>query len=98
MEHTMNLDVGFFTGAPLLPEIVADPPSPSCYHLFPGPRIQKSQRLGPDLFFSSGARRARAVVRSGAAGQMGRLHYLNLAADSLQVQQTVIDDSIHDCR
>jgi hypothetical protein len=23
--------------------------------------------------------------------------YLNLAADSLQVQQTVIDDSIHDC-
>ena len=28
-----------------MPEIVADPPSPSCSHLFPAPRIQESQRL-----------------------------------------------------
>jgi hypothetical protein len=76
-----------------MPEIVADPPSPSCYHLFPGPRIQKCQRLGPDLIFC-----ARAVVRSGAVGEnltaaRDNLN-LNSAADSLQVQQTVVDDSI----
>jgi hypothetical protein len=31
-----------------MPEIVADPPSPSCYHLFSGTGIQEFQRLGPD--------------------------------------------------
>ena len=32
-----------------MPEIVADPPSPSCYRLFPGSGIQEFQQLGPDL-------------------------------------------------
>src|ERR1700730_5510901 len=31
-----------------MPEIVADPPSPSCCHLFLTPGIQQSQQLGPD--------------------------------------------------
>jgi Family of unknown function (DUF5681) len=31
-----------------MPEIVADPPSLSCCHLFPTPGIQESQHLGPD--------------------------------------------------
>jgi hypothetical protein len=33
-----------------MPEIVADPPSPSCYHLFTGIGIREFQRLGPDPF------------------------------------------------
>ena len=31
-----------------MPEIVADPPSPSCCHLFPGDGIQEYQRRSPD--------------------------------------------------
>jgi hypothetical protein len=47
----MNLYFGLVSsGAPPMPEIVADPPSASCYHLFSGARIQKFQRLGPDPF------------------------------------------------
>src|SRR5712691_8328314 len=38
------------TGASLMPEIVADPSSPSCYHLFLRNGFQEFQRLGPDLF------------------------------------------------
>jgi hypothetical protein len=34
-----------------MPETVADPLLPSCYHLFPRPEIQESQQLGPDPFF-----------------------------------------------
>ncbi len=37
-----------------MPEIVADPPDPSCYHLFPGSRIQEFQLLGPDPFSPRG--------------------------------------------
>jgi hypothetical protein len=108
MEHTVNLDVGLvLAGASLMPEIVADPLSPSCYHLFSGPRNKESQGLGPDLFFSSRAR-TRAGGRSkrgGCSKRGGRGNltaardnlYLNLAADSLQAQQTVMDDSISDC-
>jgi hypothetical protein len=33
-----------------MPEIVADPPSASCYHLFSGTGIQEFQRLAPDPF------------------------------------------------
>jgi hypothetical protein len=33
-----------------MPEIVADPPSASCYHLLSGTGIQEFQRLGPDPF------------------------------------------------
>jgi hypothetical protein len=32
-----------------LPEILADPPLPSCYQLFPGPGIEEYQPLDPDL-------------------------------------------------
>jgi hypothetical protein len=45
----------------------------SCYHLFPGPRIQGSQWLAPDLFFL-----ARGAVRSEPVGAnpVGRPRYL----------------------
>lgn len=43
-----------------MPQIVADPLSPSCYPLFPEPGIQESQELDPDPFLPR-ARRARAV-------------------------------------
>jgi hypothetical protein len=47
----MNIYFGLVSsGAPLMPEIVPDPPSASCYHLFPGTGIQEFQRLGPDPF------------------------------------------------
>jgi hypothetical protein len=50
MEHTMNLNVGFFVaGAPLMPKVVADPPLLSCNHLFSGPEIKEFQQLAPDL-------------------------------------------------
>ena len=44
----MNIDIGSARTGALMPAIVADPPSPACYHLFLGPRIQESQSLGPD--------------------------------------------------
>ena len=50
-EHIVKPYVASCRGAPLMPEIVADPPSPSCSHLFLGPRIQESQRLSPDPFW-----------------------------------------------
>jgi hypothetical protein len=37
-------------GAPLMPEIVADPLLPSCYQLFLRTGIQEIQLLGPDRF------------------------------------------------
>jgi hypothetical protein len=52
------------SGAPLMPEIAADPPS-SCYHLFSGPGIQISQGLSPDLSSSRGRdERGRFAKRS----------------------------------
>src|SRR5580693_7822223 len=33
-----------------MPEIAADPPASSCNRLYPGPRFQESQLLGPDPF------------------------------------------------
>jgi hypothetical protein len=56
-----------------MPEIVADPPSLSCYHLFPEPRILGPQWLAPDLFFV-----ARVVVRREPVGAnpVGRPRYL----------------------
>ena len=50
-----------------MPEIAADPPSPSCSHLFPGPGIQVSQTLAPDLF-SPCARDARGRFAKGSSG------------------------------
>jgi hypothetical protein len=40
----------FRSRAPLMPEIVADPPSLSCCHLFFTPGIQQFQQLGADPF------------------------------------------------
>jgi hypothetical protein len=53
-----------------MPEIVADPPDPSCYHLFPGSRIQEFQLLGPDPFSPRG--RDPRAVREGKLGQSVR--------------------------
>ena len=48
-------------------EIVAGPPSHSCYALFPGPGIQRFQRLGPDLLLPRG-RDARGRFAKGSSG------------------------------
>jgi hypothetical protein len=50
-----------------MPEIVADPPDPSCYHLFPRSRIQEFQLLGPDPFSPRG-RDARGRFAKGSSG------------------------------
>ncbi len=50
-----------------MPEIIADPPLPSCYHLFPRPEIQESQQLGPDPFLPH-ARDARGRFATGRSG------------------------------
>jgi hypothetical protein len=66
----MNRYVGLVrTGDALIPEMVADLPWPSCYHLLSRARIQRFQWLGRDLSFDL-ARDARAVVQSGAVGQI----------------------------
>src|SRR6266478_5900480 len=54
-------------GAPLMPEIIAEPPLPSCYHLFPRPEIQESQQLGPDPFLPH-VRDARGRFAKGSSG------------------------------
>jgi hypothetical protein len=47
----MNIYFGLVSsGAVPMPEIVADLPSASCYHLFSGTGIREFQRLGPDAF------------------------------------------------
>jgi hypothetical protein len=46
----------------LMPEIAADPPSPSCYRLFSGSGIQEFQRFGPDLFCFARTRYAVGAV------------------------------------
>jgi hypothetical protein len=45
-----------------MPEIAADPPSPSCYRLFSGSGIQEFQRFGPDLFYFARTRYAVGAV------------------------------------
>src|SRR5215472_5076650 len=55
------------TGAPLMPEIIADPPSIACYHLFPGSGVQESQPLDPDLLRPR-ARDARGRYAKGSSG------------------------------
>ena len=52
-----------------MPKIVADSPAPSCYRLFPEPRIEESQRLGPDLFLPR-ARDARGRFATGSSGNL----------------------------
>jgi len=86
-------------GAPLMPKIVADPLSASCYRLFSRPGIPISQWVSSDAFL----RRAHARARSFGAAWSGKSAgvrcnpYLNLAADSLQIAQTVKDGSMRDC-
>src|SRR5438552_3698056 len=50
-----------------MPEIVADPPSPSCYRLFSGAGVEESQSLGPDPF-SPRARDGRGRFATGSSG------------------------------
>ena len=53
-------------------EIVADPRSPSCYHLFFEPGIEESQGLDPDPFVLR-ARDARGRFAKGSSGNpLGR--------------------------
>jgi hypothetical protein len=53
-----------------MPEVVADPPDHSCYHLFSGSRIEEFQLLGPDRF-SPRARDARGRFAKGSSGNAG---------------------------
>jgi hypothetical protein len=53
-----------------MPEIVADPPLPSRYQLFPRPEIQESQQLGPDPFLPR-ARDARGRFAKESSGNPG---------------------------
>src|SRR5437660_9465826 len=55
------------TGAPTMPEIVADPLLPPCYHLFPGPGIPEFQQPAPDPFLPRG-RDARGRFAAGSSG------------------------------
>src|SRR5260370_26181158 len=50
-----------------MPEIVADPLLPSCYHLFPRPGIQEFQQLGPDPLLPR-ARDERGRFAKGSSG------------------------------
>src|SRR5215472_15783434 len=57
-------------GAPLMPDIVADPLLPPCYELFPGPGIPEYQTLRPDPS-SPRARDARGRFAKGSSGNPG---------------------------
>src|SRR5712671_4723180 len=50
-----------------MPEIVSDPPLPSCYRLFSGPGIREYQQLGPDPL-PPRARDARGRFAKGSSG------------------------------
>jgi hypothetical protein len=50
-----------------MPQIIGDPPSRSCYHLFPGQGIQESQQLGPDVSRPR-ARDGRGRFTNGSSG------------------------------
>jgi hypothetical protein len=51
-----------------MPEIVADSSSPSCCHLSPGPGMQESQRLDPDLFLPRAGATPAVLPATRAAG------------------------------
>jgi len=53
-----------------MPEIVADPPSPSCYLLFSRPGVEEDQSLGPDPLLPR-ARDARGRFVKGSSGNPG---------------------------
>ena len=50
-----------------MPEIATDPPASSCNRLYPRPRFEESQLLGPDLFLPR-ARDARGRFAEGSSG------------------------------
>ena len=50
-----------------MPQIIGDPPSRSCYHLFSGQGIQESQELDPDVSRPR-ARDARGRFAKGSSG------------------------------
>src|SRR6266446_3634819 len=54
-------------GPPLMPEIIADPPSPCCSPLFFGPGTEEYQSLVPDPFCLARAMRAGASPREAPA-------------------------------
>src|SRR5436309_5859144 len=53
--------------SPMMPDLVADPLSPSCYHLFPRPGIRESQSLAPDPSLPR-TRDARGRFAKGSSG------------------------------
>ena len=55
-----------------MPEIVADPPSPSCCHLFLTPGIQQSQQLGPDPFLPRARDACGRFVKGSSGNPRGR--------------------------
>ena len=57
-----------------MPEIVADPLSLSCSHLFSETRFEESQRLDPDPFLPP-ARDARGLFANGISGNPASLYF-----------------------
>ena len=55
-----------------MPEIVADPPSLSCCHLFLTPGIQQSQQLGPDPFLPRARDACGRFVKGSSGNPRGR--------------------------
>ena len=55
-----------------MPEIVADPPSPSCCHLFLTPGIQQSQQLAPDPFLPRARDACGRFVKGSSGNPRGR--------------------------
>jgi hypothetical protein len=90
LEHVMNRYVGLVrTGDALMPELVADLPWPSWYHLFSRAGTKSFQWLGRER--ATRGRSPKGGTRANLTAARDNL-YLNLAADLLQVQQTAIDD------
>jgi hypothetical protein len=78
-----------------MPQIVANPPSSSCYHLYPEPRIQRSQGFNPD---------PSSFTRAGKSGQspellMDRLLHTKpsriITADKLRVATPNFTRGVH---
>ncbi len=55
-----------------MPKIVADPPSITCSHLFPGARIQEVQGLGPDPFGLAGRDASGRFAKGNSGNPRGR--------------------------